>query len=416
MLYLIHILTGGINMEQYLKLATDQRPFFMIYQDCLDSDKLESVYELALFVALKSFANKNNQCFPSVSTLAKKSRMSRVQASNTLQKMINKGIIISEATYRADGGRSSNIYTLYDYKKTWASEEPEKEIKENEIKENEMVRILLEKGYKITKEDERKEPNTSLAPTKVNDVESPLKKTSLDFDNKANEAKSQEVKEKKINKSKKNTEPRGKAKVSEEKVCATETYSMDYIKETHGYDYLIRAANKNEDDVNTIMHILYDIYNTGKRTVKVNGVDKPKETVVGRLKKLDVFDIIYVIEEYHKQTVRIKHPISYITTMLYNAHEQQHLDVTNQVMHDMYGQDKTPTEAPESVPKPTETEKLEDFEQKILMQQMQEMQEKQEEIIIDNKIETNSIKEPTNNNDCVKRRFYEIPENDTESS
>ena len=59
--------------------------------------------------------------------------------------------------------------------------------------------------------------------------------------------------------------------------------------------------------------------------------------VIGKLMKLDKESIMYAIEKFTEQTEWIKNPVSYMLTILYNASEQYHLDIKNQVSHDMMG-------------------------------------------------------------------------------
>ena len=51
--------------------------------------------------------------------------------------------------------------------------------------------------------------------------------------------------------------------------------------------------------------------------------------VIGKLMKLESEDLVYSIEKYHEQTERIKNVKAYLLTILYNAREQRHLDVSN---------------------------------------------------------------------------------------
>ena len=60
--------------------------------------------------------------------------------------------------------------------------------------------------------------------------------------------------------------------------------------------------------------------------------------VIGKLMKLSPGDILYAIDQFEKQTDRIQNPEAYMKTLLYKAKEQRELDLTNQVMNDMYGE------------------------------------------------------------------------------
>lgn len=58
-----------------IKSNTDQRPFSIIYHDFFKSNLL-NMYEKIIFIALKIFTDDNNQCFPSIKTLAKLTNIS----------------------------------------------------------------------------------------------------------------------------------------------------------------------------------------------------------------------------------------------------------------------------------------------------------------------------------------------------
>ncbi len=83
------------------------------------------------------------------------------------------------------------------------------------------------------------------------------------------------------------------------------------------------------------MSILHTAMNTTKPTIRIAGQDKPCMLVIGKLMKLHKESIMYAIEKYQEQTERIKNPLSYMLTILYNAPEQYSLDIQNQVSHDM---------------------------------------------------------------------------------
>lgn len=94
-----------------IKSITDQRPFVMIYHDFLENDLLTS-HEKMVFIALKKFADSNNQCFPSLKKLAKITRMSKRKIQDTLRSLEQKHIIDIDSRSRTDGGRREQfLYT-----------------------------------------------------------------------------------------------------------------------------------------------------------------------------------------------------------------------------------------------------------------------------------------------------------------
>lgn len=113
-----------------------------------------------------------------------------------------------------------------------------------------------------------------------------------------------------------------------------ETYPMSFVREWYDYQDLVSINPKRTD---VVMEILYDALNSDKKTIRIRGEDKPAPVVKGKLLKLDPFDIKYAIEKYDSQTTRIHNQQAYLLTLLYLAKEQQELDVSNRVQHDLYG-------------------------------------------------------------------------------
>lgn len=115
-----------------------------------------------------------------------------------------------------------------------------------------------------------------------------------------------------------------------------EQYPMEYLKKLYRANDLI-VMGISDADVEMAMDILYDAVNTTKKTIRVNREDKPSEVVRSRLLKLRCMDIMYAIEQYHKQTTEIRYQKAYMLSILYDARGQGHLDYSNQVQHDLYG-------------------------------------------------------------------------------
>ena len=287
-----------------IKSATDQRPFIMVYQDFLESDLLDNHYQKLVYVYLKKFADSKNQCFPSVKTLSKLTKISVNKVKLTLAELEQKGVISKENRTRPDGGKSSNLYTLYDFKELWnagSSEEVAAVVDEYEDKK--LISLLEAKGYTVIKE---KEPDKT-EPTKVT-VEPSTKLNQFDIVNTTiNPEKSQEL----------------------------ERYSIEQIKEYFDYNIMVHDNPYKQKSIDMVMNILYDTLNTSKKSIRVSGEDKPAMVVQSKLMKLDMECIMYAIDKYSENTERVKNPISYMLTILYKAQEQYDLDIQNQVSHDM---------------------------------------------------------------------------------
>lgn len=286
--------------RQKIKSATDQRPFIMVYQDFLESDLLDNHYQKLVYVYLKKFADSKNQCFPSVKTLSKLTKISVNKVKQTLAELEQKGVISKENRTRPDGGKSSNLYTLYDLKELWnagSSEEVAAVVDEYEDKK--LISLLEAKGYTVIKE---KEPDKT-EPTRVT-VEPSTKLNQFDIANTTmNSEKSQEL----------------------------ERYTIDQIRQIFELDYVLLDYPQYKSEIDTVMQILYDVLNTSKPTVRIAGEDKPTMIVTGKLMKLDKDLIVYAIEKYHEHTGEVNNPISYMRTILYNAPEQFDLEVRNRI-------------------------------------------------------------------------------------
>ena len=287
-----------------IKSATEQRPFIMIYQDFLESELLDNYYQKLLYVYLKKFADSKNQCFPSIKTLAKLTKISANKVKKTLIELEQKGVISKENRIRPDGGKSSNIYTVYDFKELWGANNHEEVASiVNEYEDKKLISLLEAKGYIVTKE---KEPDTT-EPTKDQLYQAP-QFNQFDIANATiNSQKSQEI----------------------------EHYSMEEIKEYFDYDIMIQEEPFRQKAIDTVMNILYDTLNSSKKTIRISGEDKPAMVVQAKLMKLNHHCILYAIDKFANNTERINRQIPYMLTVLYHAQEQYELDITNQVQHDM---------------------------------------------------------------------------------
>lgn len=288
-----------------IKSATDQRPFIMVYQDFLESDLLDNYYQKLVYIYLKKFADSNNQCFPSIKKLSKLTKIGATKIKQTLAELEEKGVISKENRSRSDGGKTSNLYTLYDFAEVWkvGSSEDVAAVAE-EVSEAKMIAELRSKGYTVIKE---KEPDSLSTDQSSNEPSTQLNQFDIV-----------------------NTTPN--SRVSQEK----ERYSLEEIKMLYDYEIMITDHKFQIRDIDSVMDILHTTLNTTKETIRIGGEDKPAMVVIAKLMKLDYSEIMYAIDKFQEQTDRIKNPTAYMLTLLYNAKEQMNLDITNQVQHDMY--------------------------------------------------------------------------------
>ena len=115
-----------------------------------------------------------------------------------------------------------------------------------------------------------------------------------------------------------------------------EDYSMEFIEQHYELEPRYVSAVQ-ENSINTVKDVLYDILNTHKPMLRVMGEDKPAAVVKSRLLKLNRCDIDYAIDQYQKQVTKVYNHKAYMLTVLYQAKSQGELDISNRVMYDFYG-------------------------------------------------------------------------------
>lgn len=272
--------------------ATDQRPFVIIYQDFLESDLLDNCYQKLIFIYLKKFSDEKNQCFPSLKKLSKITKIGITRVKKTILELEEKGVISKQDRTRADGGKTSNLYTLYDYSEIWESGSS------TEIKKNKKIDLKEIPTELLLKELERREKGLASDPTK-DQKQAP----------------------------KQNLQENNNIILSE----SQEKYSMEELKIKYNYEIIITDFHVSKDDVDTVFNILYDILNSENKTIRVEGVNRSLDVIKSKLTKLNHENIVYVIEKYKCVTDRIRSPRAYMISMLYNAREQMELDYVNMV-------------------------------------------------------------------------------------
>lgn len=283
-----------------IKSASDQRKFTIVYNDFLDSDLLDK-HEKLVFIAIKRFADNDTlKAFPSLKTIHKITGISIRWIKKSIEHMEEIGVISVDHRDSDEKGHQSNLYTLYDYAELWkaGSSEEAKEIANNLVNLSEVSTEAL--IAELNKRNKKKEPVSNL-PTKV---DSDIDTSNIYSNNTSKTDKSQEK------------------------------YTLEQIKVFFDYDLLV--ANPVYKDLGeVVIDILYDVLNTTKDTIRVNGENKPANAVVGKLMKLDYEDIQYAIDKYMAHNEPVKNTKAYLLTLLYNAREQLKLEVTNKVACDL---------------------------------------------------------------------------------
>lgn len=295
--------------KDQISLATDQRPFTMIYHDFMDSSILNG-HEKWLYVVLKRFADSSGQCFPSIETLAEMSGMSVSSVKRAIQGLEEKHVLRKDQRFKEDGGKTSNLYTLYDTREVWqveTGEEVEEVVRQQSIAE--AIELLRSNGYEV----QQTQKETSHVPTKVHEKSPSAKSCEVVKDNDLRV----------VNNSQKTDQRQG------------EKYALEDVKRYFDYDRIIAENNGHRDEVDSVFDILYDTLNSTKPTIRIASEDKPTGVVVGQLEKLTWQDIDSVLDQFRKVPDRMKNPRAYILTCLYNRAGSAALDITNEVSHDL---------------------------------------------------------------------------------
>ena len=285
------------------------RKFVRVYKDFLESETLTAEEKL-VFIALKSFVEfgrDEDEVFPSMATICKITGMSRPRATRTINSLVSKGIVKKQRR----GLTKPNLYTIADYPSMWSAEgvEERRQLLDTEIPytSDQLISELVRRGV-LTEEavtDKKIEPQSAATDSDPNGRLS-IFSTINNITNKNKER---------------------------------QEYTMKYLQDLFEYDVLVQRQEYGTEDLDSVLDIIYDALNTTKDTIRINGEEKPAAVVRSKLLKLDATDIEYAIEKFRSVTDRIKNPKAYMLTILYGAKEQRNLDVTNDVSHDLYGED-----------------------------------------------------------------------------
>lgn len=285
------------------------RKFVRVYKDFLESETLTAEEKL-VFIALKSFVEfgrDEDEVYPSMATICKITGMSRPRATRTINSLVSKGIVKKQRR----GLTKPNLYTIADYPSMWAAEgvEERRQLLDTEIPytSDQLISELVRRGV-LTEEavaEKKIEPQSAATDSDPNGRLS-IFSTINNITNKNKER---------------------------------QEYTMKYLQDLFEYDVLVQRQEYGTEELDSVMDIIYDALNTTKDTIRINGEEKPAAVVRSKLLKLDATDIEYAIAKFRSVTDRIKNPKAYMLTILYGAKEQRSLDVTNDVSHDLYGED-----------------------------------------------------------------------------
>ncbi len=307
-------------------LEKNERLYTKNYHDFMDCELLNGE-EKIIYLALKRFVNvklDSGQAYPSIEKIQKITSWGNKKVIKYINSLVKKGIIEKEQ----QGLTKPNLYTIKDSQEMWKSKNLEelKNAEENIIDFSKIPTEVLEK--ELEKRKKRNEPETSPLPSKAKEeTDSNINNAnSLESNYTAVSCDCQEMCKNQRQKQEKNE--------------IKEQYPLEMLKEHYEYEIMVFDNKNIQTDIDTAFSVLYEAMNTKKETIRIKSEDKPTQVVISKLLKLTRFGILYAIDKYKEQTNRIDYPTSYLLTLLYEAEEQQHLDVTNRVQYDMTHQNQ----------------------------------------------------------------------------
>lgn len=83
----------------------------MGYYDSIYGEELPH-RAITVYMYLKERADRNNQCFPAMSTIAEDLNLARRTVQRAVVDLVNVGYIKTEQRLRPKGGKSSLMYTI----------------------------------------------------------------------------------------------------------------------------------------------------------------------------------------------------------------------------------------------------------------------------------------------------------------
>lgn len=110
---------------------------------------------------------------------------------------------------------------------------------------------------------------------------------------------------------------------------------VELFKRQVGYDAIRNDMPLEHERLDEIVEIAVEVLNSSKKTVRVNKEDKNVELVKGRLRKLNIEHIKYVIGSLNDNTTEVRNIRAVLITSLYNAPSTISNYYSSKVSHDM---------------------------------------------------------------------------------
>ena len=113
----------------------------------------------------------------------------------------------------------------------------------------------------------------------------------------------------------------------------------ELVKENIEYEYLVSSNPYKRDLIEEILNLIVDTIVVRRKQIRIGNAEYPFELVKGKLLKLSMNHIQYVLECMEKNYSKVHNIKSYLLTALYNAPNTIGNYYQAEVNHDMYGGD-----------------------------------------------------------------------------
>lgn len=111
----------------------------------------------------------------------------------------------------------------------------------------------------------------------------------------------------------------------------------ELVKENIEYEYLVSSNPYKRDLIDEILNLIVDTIVVRRKQIRIGNAEYPFELVKGKLLKLNMNHIQYVLECMENNCSKIHNIKSYLLTALYNAPNTIGNYYQAEVNHDMYG-------------------------------------------------------------------------------
>lgn len=111
----------------------------------------------------------------------------------------------------------------------------------------------------------------------------------------------------------------------------------DIIKANIEYEYLLRDNPYKKDVIEESLNLIVETVSVKRKMIRIAGANYPYEVVKGKLLKLDMGHIQYVLDCMDKNATKVRNIKNYLITALYNAPNTIGNYYQSEVNHDMNG-------------------------------------------------------------------------------